>query len=313
MTPTSCYTYVSAINGTETYCLSDDRIWIEEDDGLGAPPNHDIPERGPLQHGETRVDFRLDPRIITHVYGVAGQTEGRLYDARKRLLDIFRARSPSNPIKMRYELSNGDIRQIDCFYLSDMTFPSSDRQNFFSFIAGRGLYQRVAVRLKCYDPVFYDPTQQTLLFEVGEEGNVGMLVPTPVPTHIGTSVIDQTVTLAYTGTWREYPIVRIGGPIRNAVIYNATTDETLALKSGVTIDNGDYYEIDCRYGFKTVKNAAGVNKIADLTDDSDLATFHLQERDPGFTTGNNTIQVTGDNLNADTYIRIYYYLRYIGL
>lgn len=313
MTPTSCYTYVSAIIGTETYSLSDDRISIEEDDGLGAPPNHDIPERGPLQHGETRVDFRLDPRIITHIFNISGRTEGELYNARKRLLDIYRARNPSNPIQHRYELSNGDVRQIDCFYLSDMTFPSADRRSFYSSVRDRGFYQRVAVRLKCYDPVFYDPTRQLLQFDVGEDATIGMLVPTPVPTHIGRSVIDQTTTLNYTGTWREYPVIRIYGPVRNVVIENQTTGETLALKSGVTIDVGDYYEIDLRYGFKTVKNAAGVNKIADLTDDSDLATFHIQERDPGFTTGANIFQVSGENLNTQTAIQIYYYLRYIGL
>lgn len=312
MTPTSCYTYISALIGTQTYPLVDNRIWIEEDDGLGAPPNHEISERGPLQHGDTRVDFRLDPRIIQHVFGVSGETEGKLYDARKRLLDIFRARSPSYPIKMRYELSNGETRQIDCFYLSDMSFPSKDRQSFYSTLAWRGFYQRVGVTLKANDPVFYDPVMKFINFDIGAL-TAGMLVPTPVPTRIGGSTLNQQTTVSYLGTWREYPIIRIFGPITDARIDNLTTGEKLQLKTGTVINIGDYYEIDCRYGYKTVKNAAGTNKIADLTDDSDLATFHFEEVDPGITTGENIIRVTGAFVTAASLVQIMYYHRYLGL
>ena len=34
------------------------------DQGFGLAPLHRITTRGPLQHGDSDIDFRLDPRIL---------------------------------------------------------------------------------------------------------------------------------------------------------------------------------------------------------------------------------------------------------
>ena len=80
----------------------------------------------------------------------------------------------------------------------------------------------------------------------------------------------------------------------------------------VTIAPGDSYVIDCRYGHKTVTDAAGANKLADLTTDSDLATFHLAagRESPG---GINVISITADSISNATRVHMLYHPRYVGI
>lgn len=289
-----------AIVGSTEYSLSDaaPRFRLEED-GLGMAPVHRITERGPLQHGDSDIGFRLDPRFIPLVFGVSPSSDASLFDNRAELLRIFKPRNV--PVKLRYTLSNGAVRQIDTHFFRDMAFPSRDR---------KGFYQRVAVTMRASDPLFYDPTLQAVIYGVGAGGS-SFAVPMAVPLSVGASTLSASQTITYAGDFLEYPIVIITGPITNPVIANTTTGETLDL-TGITISGGDSYTIDCRYGYKTVKNAAGTNKIADLTDDSDLATFHL-EADPDAPGGGNTITVTGSSATTATEVYLQYYNRYIGL
>jgi hypothetical protein len=108
------------------------------------------------------------------------------------------------------------------------------------------------------------------------------------------------------GSWDDYPVITIVGPINNPVITNLTTGEALDF-TGATISAGDYYQIDTRYGYKTITNNAGSSVINKLTDASDLASFHLPP-------GNNAIQVsfTGGTTSAST-VSMSYFNRYLGL
>jgi hypothetical protein len=115
-------------------------------------------------------------------------------------------------------------------------------------------------------------------------------------------------TIAYAGTFPEYPIITVEGPITDPVITNETTGEVLDF-TGITIAAGTVYTIDLRYGYKTVVNQAGTNKIADLTAASDLATWHL-EIAPIASGGNNIITASGTATTGDTVITLTYYKRY---
>lgn len=124
------------------------------------------------------------------------------------------------------------------------------------------------------------------------------------------SIIDGTdisaaKTINNAGNYIALPIITIVGPIQDAVFTNTTTGEVLDF-TGITIAGGDTRVIDCRYGRKTVKNAAGTNKIADLTAASDLATFHLEPGDNAFT-------LEGTGTDANTQVTVVYNPRYIGL
>jgi hypothetical protein len=174
-----------------------------------------------------------------------------------------------------------------------------------------GLAQSVGVTLRAADPSFYDPAGVDVNFGIGG-GGTGTPVPTAIPMPIGASTIDQTIGVVYAGSWYSFPTIRITGPITDAVIENETTGEKLDF-TGTTIANGDYYDIDTRYGRKSIVNAAGVNKIGDLTDDSDLGTFHLEPDGAIAPGGANAFRVTGDTVSTVTAVEMTYYNRYIGI
>lgn len=112
-------------------------------------------------------------------------------------------------------------------------------------------------------------------------------------------------TAALSGTWDEYPVITLTGPINDPVITNHTTGEVLDF-TGATINANEIYTIDTRYGHKTVTSQTGENKISALSEGSDLATFHLVP-------GGNFLQVTfTGGTAAATGVAVNYYNRYIS-
>jgi hypothetical protein len=296
-------TGLSVIRGTTVYNLNDveNYLWIS-DDGLGMAPLHRLAERGPQQHGDSDVGFRLDPRTIKMVIGLFGTDDSSYWTARDTLLRIFK---PSNdPIGLLFTLPNGGLRQIDVHIAGEMDYGSGERDR---------IAHRVGLVLRADNPTFYDPTGQSVRFNVGLPTSSGFTVPMPVPMPVGafTTALDQTKTIAYTGSWLELPLVRIVGPVTNPKVENLTTDEKLDF-TGTTISAGDYYEINCGYGIKTVVDSTGTNRIDKLTSDSDLNTFHLGP-DPDVPGGNNDIRVTGTSISTATEIYVQHNTRYVGI
>lgn len=291
---------LEAIVGSTTYNLTDDLVvlWVGED-GVGMADVRRISESSPQQHGDTDIDYRLEPRLFREAFLINPDSLSAHYDRRKSVLRIFR---PSlNPIKLRWTLDNGDVRQIDCHYSGGAKFASSDR---------KGFTQKLVAEFRAADPVFYHPNAISVVYNVGS-GSGGFIYPLVFPVSFGGSTVNQTTTIEYDGTFREYPIITIVGPVTDPVVTNQATSDKLDF-TGITISAGDYYTIDLRYGYKTVVNAAGTNKIADLTNDSDLTTFSL-EADPDVADGLNPIKVTGSAANSVTSITLTYYNRYVGI
>ena len=140
-----------------------------------------------------------------------------------------------------------------------------------------------------------------------------MEVPTPIPFTVGTSTIDIDKTIEYPGTWHSFPHkIRITGPIDDAVITNVTTGEKLDF-TGDSIAATHYYDIDLRYGYKTVLLDGITDKVAELTDDSDLATWHIAAASNAATTMTNVINVSGSAATSATSVGISYYVRYLGI
>jgi hypothetical protein len=269
-----------------------DPFAVINEDGLFAAAARRIVERGPQQHGVTQVDYRLEPRLVQLVVDIYFANTSTFWEARRDLLGWL---APYASPALEVETSEGAIYRLDVAVEGEMRAGSGER---------RGQAQSVGIALVADDPTFYDPSAEVLTFQVGNL--TGTPIPTPIPTPVGGSIVDSFVDVAYDGTWRSAPIVRIVGPLTDAVVANVTTGDKLDF-AGVTIAQGDYYEIDTRYGRKTVVDSAGVNKIADLTADSDLATFAIE---PG---GVNTLRVTGAGGNGNTLVRITYYARYLGI
>jgi len=287
------------IQGADSILLSDNVHYRHlSHDGFGMPQLHRLTERGPLQHGETDLGFRLDSRLVNLVILVMGADWDDHWVRREELLSFL---TPVAMTRLRFILDNGAIRQLDCYCVQGPFFASIDTVQYSI---------KVGFTLKAADPVWYDPGGEGMSFSLGG-GTDTMLVPTVIPMTIGASTVDASEVVDYSGTWLTYPTIRITGPITDCKIVNNSTGEKLDF-TGITIAAGDWYEIDCRYGYKTVKNAAGANKIADLTDDSDLASFHIAAA-PEVAGGQNSITVTGTGATLATAVSFVYFTRFIGL
>lgn len=292
-------TTLEVIRHGTTYDLSDRARYLHKgNSGFGMAPVKRWTEQGAAQHGTTDRGFLLQPRTLQLVIWCFAQDEDAYFAQRDELMAIF---APGDaPLQLRLT-AGSRVRQIDCHFAGDLALPTSDRT---------GYIHKVGISLTANDPTWYDPTSVAVSFGLAAGSNA-MNVPLAIPWNIGTSTIDQTITVPYTGTWRTHPVITITGPITNPVVQNETTGEVLDF-TGTAVGLGDTYTIDTRYGAKTVTNAAGDNKLAELLDTSDLSTFHIAARTevPG---GLNDLRVTGSGATASTQAYIAYVTRYVGI
>ena len=286
--------------GATEYSLSDRNPYYSlGHKGFGMPPIRRLEERGPLQDGVTDRGYRYDPRVIILSLGIKGDDQADFYSKRSSLINIFKARNTAG--KLRFVV--GSItRQIDGHLVGNaLAFDDDNRDR---------LFQRVGIAIKCPDPRWYDPSMQTVTFELGG-GDDTLVVPYEVPYKLGASTIDVSKTITYAGNIKSYPTIRITGPIENAIITHNTTGYVLDF-TGTTIAADDYYEIDLGYSDNTIVDSAGTNKIDDLTDDSDLVEWAI-EASPEVAGGVNSINVSGSGVDADTKVDVTYYDMYTGI
>ena len=287
---------VNVLVGVQSYDINDGTIYrVENHSGLDKPPVRTIAERAPQQHGESYIDYRLDPRIFQMVLGIHASSHSQL-ETRKGTLANYLA-SASNQLKVRFTTENGNIRQIDCECIGcDM--PSMDQTSY--------RYQRAGLTFKAENPLFYNPTGSTHNFGLGGLAADSMQVPLEIPWDVGQSVLDANLVVTYAGSFLALPIIRIVGPITSAKIVNNTTSETLFF-DGITIAAADYYIVNCNFGYKTVKDLALANKIADLDEGtSDLATFHIAPGPKEAPGGDNSLTVSGTSVTGDTSVVVQY-------
>lgn len=285
------------VSGVEWLFNGNPFHFLGEDD-FGAPNSRRNTERGAQQDGDSDLGGRLEPRTLNVVVGIEAYDAGDLWDHREQLLKLF---SPYRNVTL-FVRRKGVERRLDCVCAGGLRMPKNDRT---------GHFQKSAIALRAADPTWYDAEQSVVNFNLG--GGTGQFtVPTPVATAVGASTIDMSVAVSYAGSWLSQPNIRIAGPITNPVITNQTTGEKLDF-TGTTIGVGQYYDIDTRYGYKTVIDQAGVNQISKLTSDSDLATFHLEPDSDTAPFGINSIQVTGSSINTTTEVYVTYFTRYIGI
>src|SRR3990172_5948554 len=266
-------------------------------DGWGMPVSTRVASQGPLQHGDTDEGQFLEPRIGNLVFRVNNPNLDSFYDAREPFMELFH---PNNSPRLKFSMNKG-IRVFECFFLDGISMP---------WQPGSWGNLRVVVTLKCPDPSCYDPVVRTLTFTSGSGG--GFEIPLMVPISVGGSTIEDVHNIQYEGTWIEYPKITIVGPIEDVTLINEATDEVLDF-TGLSLGSGEQRIVDTRYGFKTVVDGSGVNKIADLVADSDLATFHLEHKRIYETSRSNPIAVTGTGSDSNTKVIIRYLERYLGI
>jgi len=275
-------------------------------DGIGLPPHHIITDRGPYQHGENCLDFRLDPREMTFVFNIVSASSGYDLEGKMRSFAyLFKPRSGANPLWMKFITDYEDTRYAQVSYVNGIQITRK---------VGEGKVYNVPVVVRMHDPLFRSASTVSgcseYLLSSAMSGSA-FTVPTYIPTSIRSEEIFTSCLLTYSGTWRTFPIVSIVGPAENCIVRNATTDEKLDF-SGYLINYGDVYTVDCRYGNKTVTNAIGENKINELSGDSDLGTFHFGAA-PDSASGINTIEFSARAINDSSKVIFTYDTMYVAL
>ena len=293
------------INTVFTSLCDGTLCYYEAEDGLGLADVERFVERGPQQDGDTDAGFRLGARTVNLVLRLVGVGDSDLaatvdLDAKRaRLFRLLRPRSRA--LQLRYTLASGAVRQLDVHLAAAIPLPSKDTV---------GLSVKAGVAFRANDPMFYDPTAQAVTFGLSV-GGTGFTVPTAVPTPIGSSALNQVRTLINTGHVTAWPVIRIVGPVANPVLTQLTTGDVLDF-TGTTIAAGDYYQLDLRTGAKTVVDSAGMNRIAQLSDSSALATWALLADDDA-PLGANDVQFAGTGLSTASQVYLTWFNRYLGI
>lgn len=285
-----------------------DRALLFGVNGQGMPPIEYLTERGPHQHGETIIDYRLRPRVLQMLLRRNGTSRSDYWENRCELLNVLRpnrqrtlGRRPA-PGKLRKILPNQAIRDIDVFIEQG---PDIEQ--------GQGVWDEwsfeTVMRFIAPDPTFYNPNETEIAFSTGVDGELKYPAAYPV-IYSGGEFVDFTEDITYDGTWDALPIVTIRGPVNSPAIYNETTGEKIEMDYVVPL--GRTITIDLSYDAKTVQDDLGANLIGTLTEDSDLGTFHLATA-PDAPGGVNSFRVTGGDVITSSRISLRWNTRFIGL
>ena len=267
--------------------------------GFGMAPLHRITQRGPLQQGDSDVDFRLDPRVLQLPFIITATSITEHYAIRDKLLAIF---SPSNVVgTLTITRPDGTQRAIATKILGGLSLDVDSKS---------GYSVKTIVQMRADDPTWYNPVQNII---AGTPAILG--TPTPIPRLYPVSygaggTISVNTAVAYTGTWNSYPNIVAVGPLNSLIIQNTSTGDSITLIANIAALTT--YTFDLRYGFKTVVDQLGANQLANISATSNLATFNLAPM-PQVIVGVNTILITATGGTSTSAVTLTYNDRFIGV
>ena len=291
--------------------------WLLSFTGMGMPPIEYIRQQGPLQHGETYLDFRLRARIVQFVHRHNGRCSRQNYwNNRGTILNFLRPNRQGVDSfglgRLRKILPNGDMRDVGAIVQQGPAFMPRNPGVWdeWSFTE--------TIRFVCPDPTFFDPAQETVTWTVDVVDGLLFYDAATAPDHLvfpdtalfASGALSGSASVTYTGTWLTYPTITFTGPVTNPIIENATLGVRIALD--YTLVAGEVITVTTAYGNKTIENAAGTNLIGTLTDDSDLD-FYIAPA-PTAPGGVNVFNAWGgEAILGASEIAMTYHTRYIGI
>jgi hypothetical protein len=272
-------------------------------EGFGTPPLEYIVDRSPFQHGNTVRNMLLLPRPVQVVVMQNFCSRADYWSGRASLLNAIRPNRVTDynsPGKLLYLLPNRVKRQLDVLLDDGPGFqPPQQGWRAWSFTE--------VLRFTAHDPVWYDPTLQSVVFDAAASSLDELEFPATFP--IQFSTFGGSTSIQYDGTWLDYPTIVLTGPITSPVITNQSTGDEIGLDYAIA--SGETVTITLR-GIKTIVNNSGDNLLYTLTAESDLTTFGIYP-DPQAAGGVNTISVSGSGTDANSTVTVQYYNRYIGI
>jgi len=136
-----------------------------------------------------------------------------------------------------------------------------------------------------------------------------LVFPITFPITFGSTVLSDSQVITYLGTWMEFPVIEIDGPLSGATIYNDTTGESFQILYDIAA--GDTVTINLADRLKTVTSLVAGDIQGTVI--GDLGTWHIAA-DPEALGGLNTVRVSGAGASpGSTAIRLNYYTRFIGI
>jgi hypothetical protein len=296
----------------QSYNLNRPNMRLELYD-LGMPSQRRLWQRAPSQDGRTELGVIWEPRFLNLSWRIIGLTLEDFWALRQEVQEVFVARR-AEPVVLTFQLAGGLTRSLDVFLDGELSWGREHTNTTVS-----GVFVAPDWRL-------YEPTTNTVTYSTG---GGGLPIPFTIPVPIGASSLRAaTGTILYANGSRlaapEFPVIVLTGPMRNPVIRNTTTGESIALtdNGGLVLGVGEIVTVDLsglpRRDSKTIRNQDGEDVSQYLTTASDFNSFHLApagERlfDGTIATGDNTIIVTADGLTALSSVSLRYYNRYAGV
>ena len=270
-------------------------------EGEGLPPINYISQRGPFQHGNTVLDYFLQPRIVQLTIRHQFDNRYDLERGRETLVGTLNPGLQLTPTSLdegilRKQLSDGSLRNLKCFIIQGPNFnPRGPGWDEYAF--------NEVLRFQASDPVWYDPTLRTQVFDWTTRTQlVG-----PITGPIQSSAVLLAGNVNYTGWWISYPTITLNGPMSGVTITNTTTGDTIVLN--YPIPAARYATIALTPGSKSVTLDDGTNLLGFITDDSDITTWALTPANGGV----NAIQVYAAGTNVDSDVTMTWYDKYLGV
>jgi len=289
------------VRNKQTLRLDQKPYLLFDHDGFGIPKAARLEDSGPLQHGTSDRGMKLPARDVVLYVKLFAEDWADYYEKRAELARWFSPFGEAGTLQVTEAgVGGSNVRgglEISGYAVEGLDFPGSERE---------GLTQTVPIVLHCSDPLWQDIESSSVTFSAGG-GSDTFEVPTVVPFKVGASTMLVTQLVDYVGDADAYPVIKIFGPVTDLKIWQATKTTMQLNFAGTTIAAGDWYEIDLRYGVKTIKDSKGVNKISTLSANSNLATFRL------FAGASNYISMTGTGITSSTMAQLTWKNAYGGI
>jgi hypothetical protein len=271
------------------------RVYLTGTINWGLAPSHRITQRGPFQNGDTDIDFRLDPRIISLPFVAPATSFTESFNVRAKILQVFK---PGNDTAQLTFSTNSFARQIDVQVVGGLTMDTD----------ARDFTVRGVIQLRAADPTWYD-LYETTRYLSGTLFGTPTPYPKPYPVPYGAGTINNISTINYLGSWASYPRIQCEGPATDLTIVDGLGN---IIQFDDAIPAGQIWTIDLSYGKKSVVDQNGVNKFAALNINSNLVDWGLYP-DPTILNGTNTISVSASGTDTNSEVIMYYAARYIGV
>lgn len=283
---------------------------VMADNGRGMPPVEYATRRGYSQHGQTVLNYRLQPRVISLQFRDSGKSRDEYWNARraKLLAALHPGRGTGGsfcpaPLTLRKILPDGQRRDILAYTQDSPAFDGDEpsRSDEFGFVQ--------MISLFCPDPTFFSPDLETTVLTVEE--NEQMVFPITFDDDnifFGSETNVGRGNVTNPGTWFAYPQIVITGPYSWIRVTNLTTGASFQLN--VAKSTSQVITVDTTPGAISITDAAGVDRRSEV--EGNLTDWLLAYA-PVAAGGVNTIEAEAGDATSSTTVTIRFYPRYIGM